>query len=111
MHKNAYGPVSALQSVLDILEKNAFKLSIHTLVQNISECNLILLAGQMEGSPDHRYDFNENSSMEHLIHICTKLGVGHHGYLTQLELGLVCQFIGMEQMEDEVRSQNISVHD
>lgn len=65
----------------------------------------------MEGSPDHRYDFNENSSMEHLIHICTKLGVGHHGYLTQLELGLVCQFIGMEQMEDEVRSQNISVHD
>ncbi|XP_076463674.1 uncharacterized protein LOC143295885 [Babylonia areolata] len=44
---------------------------------------------------------DSDSGLEQLQHVCSRLGVGCHGYLSQQELEQVCQFIGMEQMDQE----------
>ena len=61
--------------------------------------------GQLPASPvpGEYGGLDSDSGLEQLRHVCNNLGVGHHGYLTQKELGQVCQFIGMQQMDDEVR--------
>ncbi|KAK7505603.1 hypothetical protein BaRGS_00003348, partial [Batillaria attramentaria] len=58
--------------------------------------------GQLAASPEpEQHGLDSDTGLEQLRHVCSKLGVGRHGYLTQGELGRVCQFIGMEQMDDE----------
>ena len=67
------------------------------------------MTGQLVTSPphgDHRQDWD--SALEQLHHVCEQLNVGRHGYLSQRELGQVCQFIGMEQMNEEVRLSSVS---
>nr|KAG5712828.1 hypothetical protein BaRGS_007425 [Batillaria attramentaria] len=60
------------------------------------------MIGQLAASPEpEQHGLDSDTGLEQLRHVCSKLGVGRHGYLTQGELGRVCQFIGMEQMDDE----------
>ena len=59
----------------------------------------MFISGQMSGD----YGLDSDSGLEQLRHVCRELDVGHHGYLSQGELGRVCQFIGMDHMDEEVQ--------
>ncbi|KAL8607389.1 hypothetical protein ACOMHN_024414 [Nucella lapillus] len=70
------------------------------------EANGLLTSSPMvgEGGPaggEGEQVGDSDSGLVQLRHVCGRLGVGGHGYLSQWELGQVCRYIGMDQMDEE----------
>ena len=70
----------------------------------ITSKKFILIAGQMNQSiADMENMLDPVSEEEHLKSIWRELRVGKDGYLTMEELAVVCEHIGMDEMNSEVQ--------
>ena len=65
---------------------------------------MLPFAGQLNQSISEMENLlDQASEEEHLKAIWRDLGVGKSGSLTISELAIVCEHIGMEEMDEEVR--------
>ena len=68
----------------------------------------LIFAGQLNQSISEMENaaLDQASEEEHLRAIWRDLGVGKSGFLTVGELAVVCEHIGMEEMNKEVRPRS-----